>query len=83
MKAAGLSGYFTNHSLCASAATQLFEGGINEQLIMSQTGLSSREGVRAYKRTSEVTSDVLNGEWCNENKREASVSLSDLGIRTI
>ena len=35
MKAAGVSGYFTNHSLRASAATQLFEGGVDEQLIMS------------------------------------------------
>ena len=35
MKAAGISGYFTNHSLRASAATRLFEGGVDEQLIMS------------------------------------------------
>ena len=45
MKAAGLSGYFTNHSLHASAATRLFEGGVDEQLIMSRTGHSSREGL--------------------------------------
>ena len=65
------------------AATRLFEGGVDEQLIMSRTGHSSREGVRAYKRTStklsEVTSDVLNGEHCSGNKREASVLSSDLG----
>ena len=35
MKAAGVSGYFTNHSLHASAATRLFEGGVDEQLIMT------------------------------------------------
>ena len=83
MKAAGVTGYFTNHSLRASAATRLFEGGVDEQLIMSRTGHSSREGVRAYKRTttklSEVTSNVLNGEYHNGSKREASVSSSDLG----
>ena len=66
MKAAGISGYFTNHSLRASAATRLFEGGVDEQLIMSQTGHVSREGVRAYKQTttklSEVTSKVAT-EW--------------------
>ena len=83
MKAAGVSGYFTNHSLRSSAATRLFEGSVDEQLIMSQTGHSSREGVRAFKRTttklSEVTSNVLNGEYHNGIKREASVSSSDLG----
>ena len=68
-----------------NTATRLFEGGVDEQLIMSRTGHSSREGVRAYKRTttklSEVTSDVLNGGHCSGNKREASLSVlsSDLG----
>ena len=83
MKAAGVSGYFTNHSLRTSAATRLFEGGVDEQLIMSRTGHSSRKGVRAYKQTitklSEVTSKVLNGEDHNGIKREASISSSDLG----
>ena len=50
---------------------------------MSKTGHSSKEGVKVYKhnptKLSEVTSDVLNGEYCNENKREASVSSLDLG----
>ena len=66
MKQAGFSGYFTNHSLRASAATQLFENGVDEQLIMDRTGHSSKEGVRAYKRTTtklcEVTSDILNSD---------------------
>ena len=61
MKAAGISGYFTNHSLRASAATRLFEGGVDEQLIMSRTGHSSREGVRAYKRTTTKLSEGT--EW--------------------
>ena len=42
---------------------------VDEQLIMSRTGHSSTDGVRAYKRTSEklkkMTSDVLN----NSKKR--------------
>ena len=51
---------------------------------MNQTSHSSREGVRACKQTyiqklSEATSDVLNGEYCNGNKNEASVLSSDLG----
>ena len=31
---AGLQGHFTNHSLCATAATRLLEAGVDEQLIM-------------------------------------------------
>ena len=34
-KEAGLSGYYTNHSLRATAATRLFEAGVDEQLLMS------------------------------------------------
>ena len=64
MKRAGFTGYFTIHSLRATTATRLFSAGIDERLIMSRTGHSSTEGVRAYKRTSmqlyELTSDVLN-----------------------
>ena len=35
MKKAGFTGYFTNHSLRATTATQLFDAGVDEQLIMS------------------------------------------------
>ena len=46
---AGIDGFFTNHSLCRSCATCLFQEGIEEQVIMSRTGQKSLEGVRAYK----------------------------------
>ena len=66
MEAAEIPGHFTNHSLCASAATRLFEAGVDEQLIMMRTGHSSTSGVRSYKRIGEklrtVTSEVLNRE---------------------
>lgn len=59
-----IAGHFTNHSLRATAATRLFEAGIDEQLIMQRTGHSSNTGVRSYKRVGEklrqITSDVLN-----------------------
>ena len=62
---AGIEGYFTNHSLRATAATCLFESKVDEQLIMQQTGHSTSTGVRSYKRIGEklknITSDVLNG----------------------
>ena len=60
----GITGHFTNHSLRATAATRMFNAGVNEQLIMHRTGHSSTDGVRSYKRLSaplkEMTSNVLN-----------------------
>ena len=62
---AGLAGHFTNYSLQATATTRLFEAGIDEQLIMLQTGHLTTAGKCHYKRVSEkmksLTSDELNG----------------------
>ena len=62
-KAAGVGGFKTNHSLRATAATRLYQAGIDEQLIMEKTGHHSLEGVRSYKRTNneqhENLSDIL------------------------
>ena len=44
---AGVNGYYTNHSLRATAATRLFEAGVDEQLIMLRTGHSTSSGVRS------------------------------------
>ena len=43
----GLSGYRTNHSLRVSAATRMFEEGVDEQMVKSVTGHRSE-----YKRPS-------------------------------
>ena len=63
-KAAGITGYKTNHSLRVTAATRLFQSGVDEQLIMARTGHRSIEGVRAYKRVGEeqkqTVSSILN-----------------------
>ena len=65
-EAAGLQEHYTNHFLHATAATRLFEAGVDEQLIMQHTGHSTTAAVRSYKRIGEklrcVTSDVLNSE---------------------
>lgn len=50
----GISGYKTNHSLRATCATRLYQGGVDEQVIMERTGHRSTKGVRSYKRTSNV-----------------------------
>lgn len=62
-KAAGINGFKTNHSLRITTATRLFQAGVDEQLIMEQTGHHSTDGIRTYKRTSaeqqEAISDIL------------------------
>ena len=56
---ADIPGYRTNHSLRATTATRLYQAGIDEQLIMERTGHQSLEGVRSYKRTSEMQKESL------------------------
>ena len=64
MRETGFEGHYTNHSLRVTSAARLFDAEVDEQLIMTRTGHSSTDGVRAYKRTSDklrqLTSDVLN-----------------------
>ena len=48
---AGFQGNYTNHSGKVTCATTLFRSGVDEQLIMRQTGHRS-DAVRAYKRSS-------------------------------
>jgi len=63
-KMAGFRGYFTLHSLRATAVTRLFAADVDEQLIMAQTGHTSI-AVRSYKQFSEQqlqhVSDVVAG----------------------
>ena len=40
--AAGYDGYYTNHSLPVSAATQFFAVGVDEQLIKAETHARSQ-----------------------------------------
>ena len=71
---AGIPGYHTNHSLRATAATRLYQSGVDEQLVMERTGHRSLDGVRGYKHTSiaqkEALSDILN---CQSHKNPNSV----------
>uniref|UniRef100_A0A1X7UEF4 Tyr recombinase domain-containing protein n=1 Tax=Amphimedon queenslandica TaxID=400682 RepID=A0A1X7UEF4_AMPQE len=44
----------TNHSFRGvTAATRLFQAGVDEQLIMKRTGHRSTDGVRIYKHISD------------------------------
>ena len=73
-EAAGIEGYYTNHSLRRTAATRLFRAGVDEHLIILRTGHSTSSGVRAYKTVTEqlkeVTSNVLNGMPVKKPKLE-------------
>ena len=82
-KSAGIKGHKTNHSLRVTAATRLYESGVDEQLVMETTGHCSTEGVRTYKRTSamqrEAVSDILSCAYkkpCIEQSLPAPESLS-------
>ena len=68
-KKAGLSGYRTNHSLRASAATRMFDAEVDEQLICEVTGHRSN-AVRSYKRTNAAQkrklSSIVQGQGQSE-----------------
>ena len=70
-KAAGI-----NHSLCATAATWLYQAGLDAQRIMEITGYQNLDGVRNYKQTSveqqQVVSDILS--FIKKLSNECSVS---------
>lgn len=51
-KAAGFTGYFTNHSLRATAAKRLYSTGTDEQLISAKTGHRSL-ALSGYNRTTD------------------------------
>ena len=76
---AGIEGFFTNHSLRTTAATRLFEAGVDEQLIMLRTGHRSATGVRSYKRTTSTlkkqTSTVLND--CTNTSKVTNSSMDE------
>ena len=64
--AAGISGFKTNHSLRATAATRLYQSGVDEQLVMERMGHRSIDGIRSYKRTADFQREnILN---CNASK---------------
>ena len=51
---AGIKGHKTNHSLRATAATEMFRHGAPEKLIQERTGHRSIEALRTYERLDEM-----------------------------
>ncbi|CAC5376674.1 unnamed protein product [Mytilus coruscus] len=73
----GLTGKRTNHSLRASAATRLYNAGIEEQRVAETTGHRSN-AVRVYKRTSAdqqiEASNILYGLRPSDGSKKAKPS---------
>ncbi|CAC5399341.1 unnamed protein product [Mytilus coruscus] len=73
----GLIGKRTNHSLRASAATRLYNAGIEEQRVAETTGHRSK-AVRVYKRTSAdqqiEASNILYGLRPSDGSKKAKPS---------
>ncbi|CAC5407040.1 unnamed protein product [Mytilus coruscus] len=73
----GLTGNRTNHSLRASAATRLYNAGIEEQRVAETTGHRSN-AVRVYKRTSAdqqiEASNILYGLRPSDGSKKAKLS---------
>ena len=80
---AGIEGNFTNHSLRATCATQLFSAGVPEALVQKQTGHKSVESLRVYERVTEsqrqTVSNIISPNVCDENL-DSAFSEIDLSI---
>ena len=48
---AGMKAHKTNHSLRATAATELYQADVPEKLIQERTGLRSLKALRVYEHT--------------------------------
>lgn len=74
---AGFVGFFSNHSLRATAATRLFAANVDEQLIKLKTGHTS-DAVRSYKRVSDQQlsgmTDVIS------SKRSTKIEKAEMDI---
>ncbi|CAC5423576.1 unnamed protein product [Mytilus coruscus] len=77
---AGIGGYRTNHSLRASAATRMYDAGVDEQLICEVTGHRSN-AIRNYKRTNEKQkrkiNSVIQGGTDSENDDSGKFKISE------
>ena len=71
LKSAKLDGHFTNHSLCRTGTTQLFQAGVDKKVIREYTGHRS-DAINKYQITSgaqkEKVSSILYGENSKKNE---------------
>ena len=71
MKSASFEGYYSNHSLPRTWATQLYDKGLPEQLMQETTGHRSAAGIQCYKHTSSSpkrrASEIVKGSLKEED----------------
>ena len=76
-KEGGLLGNITNHSLRAYAASEMFQKGVPETLIMQRTGHKSLEALRKYESASDLqvarVSDTLSCVATKVESKQVSV----------
>ena len=73
---AGISGHKTNHSLRATAATEMFRCGAPEKLIQQQTGRRSIEALRSYERLDDEQHKAVSSLLSNVPGKSCSMTYS-------
>ena len=85
MSEAGVEGYYTNHSLRATAVSRLFQNDVDDKLIKGVTGHRS-EALQGYKRETEEqllkVSKIVQGEKKKESTVMTYCSTSVTSIMT-
>ena len=83
MKAAGIPGYFTNHSLCVTAGTRWYDARVDEDTIMRRTGHRSSQGVRMYKRETEKLKELSSNKVQDHKKVKLDNSFKVMVMKVI
>ena len=74
---AGIQGFKTNHSLQVTAATRLFQAGVEKQLIMKRTGHHRTDGIRVYKRSSIEQQQAISNILSRSKKQKVDNAVQD------
>ena len=76
----GIDGRKTNHSLRATAATQLYEAGVPEKLIQERTGHRSTSALREYERTTAKQTEAVSRVLGSVQKRSYTNTLQEVRV---
>ena len=74
-QAAGIVGHKTNHSLRATAASEMFAQQVPEKLIQERTGHRSLEALRTYERSNEEQHRAVSSVLCETKRSNYSQQL--------
>ena len=75
-QAAGIVGHKTNHSLRATAASEMFARQVPEKLIQERTGHRSLEALRTYERSNEEQHRAVSSVLCETKRSNYSQQLT-------